>query len=57
MLDTLVKRAPDAQRRNDTLAVYNEVFEGLRRKFAVDTGFCTPERLTQTREDVARYGG
>jgi hypothetical protein len=57
MLDTLLARSTDARQHNDTLAVYDEVFEGLRRKFAADTGFCSPERLAQTRKDVARYGG
>jgi hypothetical protein len=45
------------ERRNDALGVYNEVFEGMRRRFATDQAFCTPERLAQTREDVATYGG
>jgi hypothetical protein len=57
MLDRLMAQAPGAQRHNDTLAVYNEVFEGLRRTFATDRAFCSPERLARTREDVARYGG
>ena len=61
MLDALLARTaandPGPQHHNDTLAVYNQVFEGLRRKFAVDKAFCSPAREAQTRADVARYGG
>ncbi len=61
MLDALLARADarnsNVQHHNDTLQVYNEVFEGTRSKLATDLGYCTPERLAQTRADITKYGG
>ena len=61
MLDALLARADarkaDTQHHNDTLQVYNEVFEGLRARLAGDLGYCTPARLAQTRADVVKFGG